>query len=294
MTAFPVPANLAAVSAHDPSPARKAWLVGLPTVVAELRQRWELTLDDPFQPGGQTSWVAPATDTRGRDLVIKVGWWHPEAAHEAAGLRTWNGDGAVLVHDEWSDDRTTALLLERCMPGTALSIHMPEAEQDIVIAQLLRRLWHQHPDGLPFRPLHDMCSAWADEFERDLARRPGWMDSGLARAGIELFQMLPKEAGESVLLCTDLHAGNVLTARREPWLVIDPKPHVGDRTFDALQHMLNCSERLTQDPRRFTRRMAQLLDLDTDRLDLWLFARCVIESINDPALRNAAQQLAPS
>ncbi len=51
-----------------------------------------------------------------------------------------------------------------------------------------------------------------------------------------------------MLLATDLHAGNVLRAEREPWLVIDPKPFVGDPTYDALQHMLNCDDRLRADP----------------------------------------------
>ena len=49
-------------------------------------------------------------------------------------------------------------------------------------------------------------------------------------------------------LCTDLHAGNVLRADRQPWLMIDPKPHVGDPTYDALQHMLNCPARLHAEP----------------------------------------------
>jgi streptomycin 6-kinase len=31
----------------------------------------------------------------------------------------------------------------------------------------------------------------------------------------------------------DLHAGNVLATQREPWLVIDPKPFIGDPAFDA-------------------------------------------------------------
>jgi streptomycin 6-kinase len=225
--------------------------------------------------------------------VVKVGWRHSEAAHEAAGLRSWNGNGAVLVYEAWSDDHTSALLLERCTPGTALSSDTSESEQDIVIAGLLRRLWRIPEDGHPFRPLQLMCEGWADEFELDLARTPGRLDPGLTRAGIELFRALPAEAGQPVLLCTDLHAGNVLAARREPWLVIDPKPYVGDRTYDALQHMLNCAERLARDPRRFARRMAYLLDLDAARLELWLFARCIQESINDPALRHIAQQLAP-
>jgi len=39
-----------------------------------------------------------------------------------------------------------------------------------------------------------------------------------------------------MLLATDLHAGNVLPAAREPWLVIDPKPFTGDPAYDATQH----------------------------------------------------------
>ena len=31
----------------------------------------------------------------------------------------------------------------------------------------------------------------------------------------------------------DLHGGNVLRAEREPWLVIDPKPLVGERELEA-------------------------------------------------------------
>ena len=43
---------------------------------------------------------------------------------------------------------------------------------------------------------------------------------------------------------TDLHAGNVVRAEREPWLVIDPKPFVGDPAYDATQHLLNCRDEI--------------------------------------------------
>jgi hypothetical protein len=39
-----------------------------------------------------------------------------------------------------------------------------------------------------------MCAGWADECELELTRTPGWLDPGLARAGIELFRSLPAEA----------------------------------------------------------------------------------------------------
>jgi streptomycin 6-kinase len=39
--------------------------------------------------------------------------------------------------------------------------------------------------------------------------------------------------------------------------------------------------------------MAHLLDLDPDRLRLWLFARCAQESLHDLTMREPARRLAP-
>jgi streptomycin 6-kinase len=289
--------------------ARQAWLAAVPEVVRQARDRWSLTIEKPFQPAGQkadsqkadsqkadsqkadsqTAWVAPARDAAGADLVLKVAWPHPEAAHEADGLRAWAGSGAVRLHAAHDFGPAWVLLLERCRPGTALSAR-PEPEQDTVIAAALRRLWIQPGPGHPFTSLARMCQRWAEQSERQQQNAP---DPGLARAGLALFRELPATADRQVLLATDLHAGNVLAAAREPWLVIDPKPHVGDPAYDPLQHMLNCDDRLRSDPRGLARRMAGLLGLDPDRVLLWLFARCVQESAGCPALADVARQLAP-
>lgn len=190
---------------------------------------------------------------------------------------------------------TNALLLEACEPGTFLSQALPPPEQDIVVARLLRQLWIEPPVGYPFRTLQSMCDWWADEFEEKYAAaaRGLQLDPGLARAGIELFRSLPGTADRRVLLCTDLHPENVLAARREPWLVIDPKPHLGDPTYDPLQHMLDFPDRLGADPAGFVQRMADHLDLDAQRLRQWLFARCVQESVDQPHLRSVVIDLAP-
>jgi streptomycin 6-kinase len=292
MMSFPMPRHLVEAVEHDEDD-RRGWVATLPETVKALERQWSLELGEPFQPGGQTAWVAPAHTKAGADLVLKVAWRHTEAAHEADGLRVWDGQGAVRLHavDQFPD--TVALLLERCVPGTTLACR-PEAEQDTVIASLLRRLWCDPPAGHPFRPLHAMCETWADTFEAKTAGRPANLDPGLAREGIALFRSLPTTAERQVLLCTDLHAGNVLSAKREPWLVIDPKPYVGDPTYDALQHLLNCDQRLRADPRGLARRMADLLDLDADRLLLWLFARCVQESAEFPGLADIARRIAPA
>ena len=180
------------------------------------------------------------------------------------------------------------------MPGTQLRGSAPEPDQDVVVAGLLRRLWEREPEGdHPFASLQEMCDDWADAFELDFATDARGPDPGLAGEGIAMLRELPGSADRSVLLCTDLHAGNVLAAEREPWLVIDPKPFVGDPAYDAVQHMLNCDERLATDPAGLSDRMADLLEVDPKRLRLWLFARCAQESLDDPTMRAPARRLAP-
>jgi streptomycin 6-kinase len=265
----------------------------LPRTVDELASAWELELGEPYLPGGQCAWVAPARNRAGDALALKVGWRHREAEHEADALHLWDGDGAVRCTATRAFEDTTALLLERCVPGAQLKCSMPEPEQDLVLAGLLRRLWeHDPPGGHPFGSLQAMCDQWADLFELDFERDGRGLDPGLARDGMAALRELPRTAEQSVLLCTDLHAGNVLGAEREPWLVIDPKPFLGDPAFDAVQHMLNCDERLATDPVGLSRRMANLLEVDSDRVRLWLFARCAQESLHDLTLRRLAHELA--
>jgi streptomycin 6-kinase len=285
-----LPSNLVEAAAQDRHERRRDWVARLPGIVADLADRWDLTLAEPFQPGGQTAWVAPARDTAGRDLVLKAGWTSEESRHESAGLRLWAGRGTVLVHADFVDGDTSALLLERARPGTELGRLLPEEEQDIVVAGLLRRLWVQPPPGHDFRPLAEMCEQWAQEHEDDPRRTT---DPGVARAGLELWRSLPLTAEREELLLTDLHAGNVLSAGREPWLVIDPKPYLGDPAYDPLQHLLNCPGRLQSDPRGLADRMAGLCAVDPERFRLWLFARCVVESPWWPGLAPVATVLAP-
>ncbi len=301
--ALRIPRYLHEIAGHKGEDDFRAWVDSLPNVVAELTQRWALHVGEPYEPGGQCSWVAPARisgreNGAAAEVVLKVGWRHPEAEREADGLRAWHGNGAVRLYAAQTFDQTRALLLEQCIPGTPLGRSMPESEQDVVVAGLLKRLWTQRPDGYPFQPLQVMCETWAVEFERRLARPNGdiqaiGIDPGLARTAMDLFRELPQSAGAAVLLSTDLHGGNVLAAQREPWLTIDPKPYVGDPTYDALQHMLNCEERLAVEPEKFAQLMADLLDLDTDRLRLWLFARCTQFCLEQPELYEVAVRLAP-
>ncbi|MEP7345807.1 MAG: aminoglycoside phosphotransferase family protein [Gemmatimonadaceae bacterium] len=251
---------------------RSLWLDRLPSLVRDLERRWSLLLDAPFDGSdGSCAWVAPAKRLDGGFAVLKLGMPHIEGEHEIAGLRFWDGDPTVWLLEE--DEEVGAMLLERCEPGLALR-ELPEPEQDVVIAGLLRRIWREPQSPSPFRPLEDMMAFWRYQTLNDVER---WSDPGLVRHGLELLRELSRSAPAAMLLATDLHAGNVLRAAREPWLVIDPKPFVGDPAYDATQHLLNCIERLRTDPERTIGHFADLLGVDAQRVRLWLFARAAAE-----------------
>jgi streptomycin 6-kinase len=127
------------------------WLSTVPDTVGRLAEEWSLRVEAPFEPGSRTSWVAPVLGTEGADLVLKVGWAHWEAEHEADGLRVWAGHGAVRVYAAQAFGDTSALLLERCRPGTPLSAR-PEQEQDEILAGLLPRCGCVRLPGSDFAP----------------------------------------------------------------------------------------------------------------------------------------------
>jgi streptomycin 6-kinase len=274
-------------------PERAAWLDALPERVEELTGRWGLRLGEPFEPGGNCSWVAPGVDRDGRPIVLKVAWPHTEALHEAEGLAALGGKGAVEVlafehlganpsggGPDCDSVGATALLLERCQPGAELRAR-PEVEQHTVITELLRSVWAVDlPSDHPFRPLSGMADYWIVSAEARLAADPGLLDAGLARQGLSLFRRLSRPGPADVLLFTDLHAGNVLSGTRSPWLLIDPKPYVGDPHYDVIQHLLNCTESLQADPIGLANQVADLAGLDATRVRQWLFARCVQESLS--------------
>jgi streptomycin 6-kinase len=193
---------------------------------SRLAERWGLTLGEPFEGGVASVLVAPATTAEGDEAVLKVQRPHRENEHEAAALELWDGDGAVrlLAHDP----EEHALLIERCVPGMPLAAAGAEAALDIFV-ELLPRLWK--PAGAPFRPLADEAEWWLESLQSTWERFGRPFEQRLLDTGLDALRELPPAQGEPVLLHQDLHGANVLSAQREPWLAIDPKPLVGEREF---------------------------------------------------------------
>ena len=250
---------------------RRAWLAALPATIHMLQMRWSLSIGAPYEHDYVScSWVAPATRLDRTPAVLKIGMPHMEGEQEIEGLRFWNGQGTVRILE--FDRSTNAMLLERCEPGTHL-LSIAESQQDVIITSILKRLWKQ-PSPQVFRPLSALIAYWS---EHTLSAAGNWPDTALVAEGLQMLASLAAAPSMDVLLATDLHSGNVLRADREPWLMIDPKPFVGDPTYDLTQHLFNCEQRLQANPQDLIRRVSDLAEVDDSRVLRWLFGRAASE-----------------
>ena len=264
------PAGLERIRKHA---GGQAWLDSLAPTVRALAAEWGLSLGDPMR-GGVVSLVAGATTPDGKPVVLKVQYPDRECEREADALDAWGGNGAVRLVAR--DRARWALLIERCVPGTPL--YAMEGSDDAridVVAGLLPRLWVEAPG--PFASLRDEAERWAanlpGEWER--AGRP-WERRLLDTAVAILRELGPDQPGRQVLINQDLHGGNILAARREPWLMIDPKPLVGEREF-SLAPLVRSYE-LGHSRASVLRRLDRLsadLGLDRERARLWTVGQTV-------------------
>jgi streptomycin 6-kinase len=242
----------------------RAWLARLSRVRDECVERWSLRVGEPFAYG-YASLALPAVLADGAEGVLKLCFPHRESEFEADALARWDGEGAVRMLEH--DRERSALLLERCRPGTPLLDLEPDAALDVVLG-LLPRLWV--PAGEPFRPLADEAAWWAASLPSRWERAGRPFERALVEAALGALGELAPTQGEQVLVNQDLHADNVLRAEREPWLVIDPKPLAGEREF-GLAPLVRGSE-LGHSRRAVLRRLDRLtaeLGLDRERARGW-------------------------
>ena len=221
------------------------------------------------------AFVAPARRPDGERLVLKVSIDDEETRHEPDALALWSGRGAVrLVR---SDPLLGAMLLERVEPGIPLERACPRDHAISVACALLRRLRREVPGGHPFLPARTLAERWARELREDHERLGGPIDRALLAETIACCRDLARDSSPTFLVNRDFHLGNILEARREPWLLIDPKPLAGEAAFDTGYFLTT----LLPDPpdpssaRLLIRQLASELSLDPERIRAWALVRSV-------------------
>jgi streptomycin 6-kinase len=250
----------------------EAWLDSVPETLGRLVDEWRLAIGGPLA-GGSSSLVLTAAQRDGTPAVLKVPYVEDENRHEADALRHYRGVGAVQLYRH--DPRSGALLLEKLVPGTGLDTY-PDADAAIDIAcGLLRRLWQSPRRGHPFALVRDLARGWAETLPTENDRHGYPFPARLAEEAAVLAREFAQTGGDDVVVNRDAHLANMLAAEREPWLLIDPKPLVGDRAFDGAYLLL---DRLGVSPTRaavaaLLHKLADELGVERERLRGWAFLR---------------------
>jgi streptomycin 6-kinase len=255
------------------------WLAGLPERLGEVARDWDLTLGQPYELSFH--WVTPVTRADGSAAVLKLGVTSGHLDDQAQALQAYGGHGAVqlLAHDP----ARGALLLELADPGTPVATLVPDDDEAATAAliEVGRRLHRPPPAGCTLPDLREE----SESFRAHLRRFSG--DDPLprhlvARAGA-LFDELCASA-ERLLLHGDLHHDNVLRARREPWLAIDPSGVVGDPGYDCGAMLYNPEPWRREDDllALVPARIEQLADgfaLPVERVVAWGFVMGVLSEV---------------
>nr|WP_239155550.1 aminoglycoside phosphotransferase family protein [Amycolatopsis sp. FDAARGOS 1241] len=239
------------------------WLAAVPGLADRFAHEWDLTLEGPAWHG-LVGVAQPVRRADGTPAVLKLGWQDEETRDEPLALSTWAGRGAVLLLESAPDEGV--LLLER-LDHTRTLPGEPVLEAVGVMSDLARRL------AVPAPP--QLSRTLPGEAERLLEALPkSWHDLGgpfprrELDAALEVCRDLGPGAG-GLLVNEDLHYENVLAGRREPWLVIDPKPLAGDLEYGVFSLLWNRFGESTVEDK------LAAAGFDADRARAWTLVRAV-------------------
>ena len=265
-------------------PDGREWLGRLAQVMTECEEQWGVSESgEPFAYAFAS--LAYPVVASGEAAVLKIQFPDRESEHEADALELIDGDGAVRLLER--DDGRRALLLERAVPGT--SLNGCESALDVILG-LLPRHWKQA--GEPIHTLAEEAAWWASTLEGEWEELGRPCERPLIDAALEAMRELPPTQGEQVLVNQDLHPDNVLAGTREPWLLIDPKPLVGEREFSAAPVVrapeLGHSRGAVLE--RFDRVTGEL-GLDRERARGWTIAQSVAWGLGHEAHQEVARWL---
>jgi streptomycin 6-kinase len=250
-----------------------AWLRQLPHLLGQCARRWSLTLLPPFELS--YNYVAPAVTDAGLPVVLKVGVPDPELLAEIAALQHYDGRGIVQLLD--ADPGQGILLLEQLRPGTPLFELDDEERATAIAARLMRQLWRPVGSDHPF-PTVARWAAGLQRLRRHFDGGAGPFPAPVLERAESLFAELVPSMAPPVLLHGDLHHWNILAARRQPWLALDPKGIVGEPAYEVGAWLRNPGPLSRRAQARRVDQLAQLLGFDRERILGWGVAQAVLSA----------------
>jgi streptomycin 6-kinase len=209
------------------------WLAKLPVIIRECEENWGINIGAAYQMA-EFNFVAPAGGHSSGPAVIKIAppFDNEEFRTEAAYLRLHNGKGCVALLEE--DLERRAILIERAEPGANLADQFSGREMDALkpAIEVLRRVASSPPSS---EGEVIVLSHWFDNLRRCIESK---FPAAYAERGLAIYERLSADA-PLMYLHGDLHPGNIVTATREPYLLIDPKGIIGPMGYEIAVFLNN-------------------------------------------------------
>ena len=278
------------------------WLTQLPNILASGAKKWNLNIEAPMTEDYAEmgyGYITPATQLDGTEVVLKI--IPPDLIaelRERQALQLCNGNSTVKLLGY--DDKLGTIMIERARPGVPLSVLTDDEENTRIACRQMKRFWQ------PLPAKHNFISTDCEIEGFNRLRQKNNGTTGVfpekwAKRAETLYAELMATSTETILLHTDLHHYNILSASREPWLTIDPKGYYGDPGYEVGAFLANYPEESCEGKDRNkidTRRihiMIEELDIPQDRIIKWgIVLACIWArwNIGDPkeGWRNAIRR----
>jgi len=256
--------------------AGEQWLNDLPRIVQKISKHWSLKVGK-FFPNLSYNFVVTCVCENSEKAVLKIGFPEENSLvfSEERALKFFDGEGAIRVLR--TDEKFYALLLEKATPGEDLRkiCWRDDAEANQIAIDIMRRLWRKPPESHDF----PMLENWIKGFEK--AENTRFPAQAIKKAQ-SFFDELLALSKNKFVLHGDLHHENILSARRKPYLAIDPKGIVGDIGYEISVFLNNPRGWVLKQPeaqkilRRRVEQFAEAFEIEPLILRKWAFAEAVL------------------
>lgn len=252
-----------------------AWLAALPDLLADIAQRWQLTLLPHFDDLSY-GYVAPVICADGSSAVLKLGVPDKELTYSIEALRYFGGRHMVRLLQ--ADAERGIQLLERLVPGAMLTSVKDDELATRIACELMPGLWKPLNTEVPFPTISD----WASGMKKVSVVYPTgspipkpWLDRAEG-----LFTDLISLQATPVVLHGDLHHYNILSSGGD-WKAIDPQGVIGEPAYETGAFLRNPFDLLDHpDPMKLTERriaiMSEMLGFERKRILDWAIAQAVL------------------
>jgi streptomycin 6-kinase len=201
----------------------------------------------------------------------------PEIFNEASFLKLSDEKFAVKYLN--FDVKQRAMLLEKLIPGANLKgfCGRDDAKAVEIAIGIMRGLLKEPPPISAFQRLED----W---FENLKKAENTMFDKKLASKAFHIFEQSNFASKQKFLIHGDLHHENILTARREPFLAIDPKGIIGDIGYEIAVFLnnhaiwLSGESNLLEKLNNAVRQFSEAFEIEPQELKNWAFAQMVLSA----------------